>query len=184
MRLRWSHCVLYVRELEKMLAFYQSVLGFEVTDRGPMIAGSEDSPELCFLSQVGSEHHQIAFANVRGEGASTTLDHVAFRVDSLADIKALWERLKENHEQTGHDAKPAPITHGNTWSVYFEDPEQNRIEIFCDSPFHVNQPQISPFDITADEKDLREWTASTFRSEPGFTRQEEFLRANRERFGK
>ncbi len=183
MKLRLSHCVLYVRDLENMLSFYRDVLGFDVTDRGPMIAGADESPELCFLSQVGSEHHQLAFANVRGEGASTSLDHVAFRVDSLADVKRFWERLEENRRESGHDAKAAPIAHGNAWSIYFEDPEQNRVDIFCDSPFHVDQPQISPFDIDLDEKELREWTEATFRSEPGFTRQEEFLRANRERFG-
>ena len=33
MKYSWSHAVLYVRDLEKMLDFYGNVLGFEVTDR-------------------------------------------------------------------------------------------------------------------------------------------------------
>ena len=36
MMLRWSHAVIYVRDLEKMVEFYCDVLGFEVADRGPV----------------------------------------------------------------------------------------------------------------------------------------------------
>lgn len=183
MKLRWSHCVLYVRDLEKMLAFYNEVLGFEVTDRGPMIPGADDSPELCFLSQVGSDHHQIAFANVRGDGPSTTLDHIAFRVESLGDVRAMFARLEENAAATGHQSNPAPIAHGNAWSVYFEDPEQNRIEVFCDSPFHVQQPQLQPWDPGLNDDELLAWTKTTFGDQPGFSSFEDFARSNRERFG-
>ena len=34
--LTWSHAVLYVQNLQTMLQFYCEVLGFEVTDRGPL----------------------------------------------------------------------------------------------------------------------------------------------------
>ena len=33
-----------------------------------------------------------------------------------------------------------PICHGNAWSVYFQDPEGNQIEMFCDTPWYVPQP--------------------------------------------
>ena len=36
MQLSWSHAVLYVSDEPKMLDFYTKVLGFEVTDRGPL----------------------------------------------------------------------------------------------------------------------------------------------------
>jgi catechol 2,3-dioxygenase-like lactoylglutathione lyase family enzyme len=36
MKLRWSHAVLYVRNLDEMLSFYEGVLGFQVSDRGPI----------------------------------------------------------------------------------------------------------------------------------------------------
>lgn len=38
-------------------------------------------------------------------------------------------------------------SHGNAWSIYFCDPEGNRIEAFVDSPWHVAQPISEPFDI-------------------------------------
>ena len=51
MPLRWSHSVVYVRDLEQMIDFYTNVLGFEVTDRGP-VGPAEGAPEIAFMSQV------------------------------------------------------------------------------------------------------------------------------------
>ena len=68
MKLRWSHAVLYVRDLEAMLAFYRDVLGFQVSDRGPLDPRNPGL-EIAFLSQVGSDHHQLAFVPVRGRRA-------------------------------------------------------------------------------------------------------------------
>lgn len=65
MKLRWSHAVIYVRDLGKMLSFYKEVLGFEVSDRGPIDRTNPGGLELAFLTQVGSDHHQIAFVPVR-----------------------------------------------------------------------------------------------------------------------
>ena len=50
MPLRWSHAVVYVRDLDAMIDFYSNVLGFEVTDRGP-VAPAEGAPEIAFMSR-------------------------------------------------------------------------------------------------------------------------------------
>ena len=34
-----------------------------------------------------------------------------------------------------------PVTHGNSVSLYFRDPEGNRIECYLDSPWYCAQPQ-------------------------------------------
>jgi catechol 2,3-dioxygenase-like lactoylglutathione lyase family enzyme len=164
MKLRWSHAVVYVRDLETMLDFYTGVLGFEVSDRGHL---SPDNPDLqlAFLSQVDTDHHQLALVNVRrDEERPNSVDHFAFRVDDLTSVKAFAKRLQED----GRASELHPITHGNAWSIYFRDPEGNGLEIFCDTPFHVAQPQARPFDIEMDEAELREWTAKEFGEEPGF----------------
>ena len=54
--LTWSHAVLYVQTLQPMLQFYSEVLGFLVTDRGPL---AEGAPEIVFLSQDQEQQHQI-----------------------------------------------------------------------------------------------------------------------------
>ncbi len=175
MKLRWSHAVLYVRDLDAMLAFYRDVLGFEVTDRGLLDPGLE----LAFLSQVGSDHHQLAFVPVRGDGPSTTLDHMAFRVDSLADVKAMAERLKSDGRATNLN----PLNHGNAWSVYFKDPEGNGLEVFCDSAWSVRQPQGKPWDVSMSEDELRRQTEEQFGGEPGFRPMAEFYAEHRRRHG-
>jgi catechol 2,3-dioxygenase len=179
MKLRWSHAVIYVRDLQAMIAFYRDVLGFQVSDRGAVGAPGAGGMELAFLSQVGSDHHQLAFVPVRGEGPSTTLDHMAFRVDSLGDVQAMAERLRAD----GRATDLTPISHGNAWSVYFKDPEGNGIEVFCDSPFHVRQPQAVPLDLAMSEDELRRATQERFGGEPEFGPMEEFLAAHRRRHG-
>lgn len=178
MKLRWSHAVIYVRNLDAMIDFYRDVLGFQVSDRGPL---DPDNPglELAFISQVGSDHHQLAFAPVRGEGPSTTLDHMAFKVDSLADVKAMAEKLQGDGRASGISA----VSHGNAWSVYFKDPEDNSVEIFCDSPFHVRQPQVRTWDFSMSEEELRRATEEQFGGEPEFKPIDEYYAERRRRFG-
>ncbi len=178
MKLRWSHAVLYVRDLEGMLAFYREMLGFEVTDRGPLDP-AHPALEIAFLSQIGSDHHQLAFAPVRGDGPSTTLDHIAFRVDSLAEVRELEARLSTDGRASGL----GPVNHGNAWSVYFKDPEGNTIEVFCDSAFHVRQPQFRLRDPALEEADLGRATEREFGSEPDFVTMADFREAQRRRFG-
>jgi catechol 2,3-dioxygenase len=61
-------------------------------------------------------------------------------------------------------------SHGTTWSVYFKDPEGNGLEVFCDTPWHVDQPQGDDWDPTLTDDELLGWTESRFRDEPGFAR--------------
>jgi len=178
MKLRWSHAVLYVRDLDAMIDFYRDVLGFEVSDRG-LFDPNNPGLELAFLSQVGSDHHQLAFVPVRGDGPSTTLDHMAFRVDALADVKAAAERIRAD----GRASAVRPTNHGNAWSIYFHDPEGNGIEIFCDSPFAVQQPQAKTWDLALSEDALRHQTQEQFGGEPGFQPMEDYYAAHRRKLG-
>ena len=178
MKLRWSHAVIYVRDLDTMVDFYRDVLGFQVSDRG-QLDRNNPALELVFLTQVGNDHHQLAFLPIRGEGPSTTLDHMAFKVDSLADVKAMAEQLQGDGR--GSDIKP--INHGNAWSIYFKDPEDNSVEVFCDSPFHVAQPQAKPWDLTMTEDELRRHTEEQFGREPEFKPMKEFYAEHRRRIG-
>ncbi len=163
MTLQWSHAVMYVRDLDAMLDFYTKILGFEVTDRGSV--GPPGAPEIVFLSQVETDHHQLAFLPVRqGDAPPNTINHMAFRTGCLADVPEMAERL----EKDGRATELKPITHGNAWSVYFKDPEGNGVEIFCDTPWHVRQPQARPLKLTMSDEELHAWTRAEFEPEPGF----------------
>jgi catechol 2,3-dioxygenase len=178
MKLRWSHAVLTVRNLADMISFYEGVLGFRVSDRGPLDRAMPGF-EVAFLSQAGSDHHQLAFVPGRGEDAPTILHHMAFRVASLADVKTMAARLQAD----GRAANIHFINHGNAWSIYFTDPEGNGLEVFCDSPWGVRQPQARPWDPSLSEEELRRQTEEQFGNEPGFRPIEEFYADHRRRLG-
>jgi catechol-2,3-dioxygenase len=163
MRISFSHFGLYVIDLAKMEDFYTRFMGFTVTDRGPL-----DVPggfvDLVFLSRDPREHHQIVLASGRPAGLPfNVVNQLSFRLDSLADLRALHQRLQQEPVD-----QIATVTHGNALSVYFRDPEGNRIELFVDTPWYVTQPVRIPFDFAQSDEALMRWTEETARKLPGF----------------
>lgn len=173
MNLRWSHAVLRVRDVEAMVRFYCDTFDFRVADRDHLGRGDATAdeggstgigPEVAFLSGSESDHHQIAFVGIRGEEEATSLDHTAFRVDSIADVKRMIERIAADDRV----ADGVPVTHGNAISVYFKDPEGNGIEVFCDTPWHVKQPQGMPWDPSQSDEAVLASIEAAFRDAPEF----------------
>ncbi len=173
LRLEVAHAVLYVHDVDQMVAFYCDTLGFEVTDRGPLRA-----QEIVFLSQTANAHHQLALVTGRATpAASDNLHHVAFRSSgTLDDLRALNDSLASDHRVT----QIMPLTHGNAWSVYFHDPEFNGVEVFIDTPWHVRQPQGEPLDLTRSNDEIVEWTHAHYANEPEFGPMGEFLQRRAE----
>ena len=129
------------------------------------------------MSQVDTDHHQIAFASgARDEKPPNSVNHLAFRVDSLDDVKGLNARLAED----GRVKDRLPLTHGNAWSIYFADPEGNGIEVFCDTPWHVQQPQAETWDIEKSNDEVLDETRRAFEGRPAFGPIEDFYRARAE----
>ena len=160
MALKLSHAFINVADLERVVPFYTDLLGFQVTDRG--VIG--DGVGVVFMSQDPENHHQIALAErlEPGEGPRN-LGHVAFRMETLDDLRALKARLASHGVEIARE-----VSHGNTWSLYFADPEDNGVECFVDTPFHVSQPQGKPTDIGLDDDALLGQTEADFSGEPDF----------------
>lgn len=118
-----SHVVLYVNDLEKMVAFYQDVLGLVKYREHPgrMVFMTPD-PEI--------EDHQLALARGR-EGDAKIIAHIAWRVETPADVKAYYERFKTLGVPIDHCVSHAYEEMGNTVSCYFLDPEGNCLEIYA-----------------------------------------------------
>jgi catechol 2,3-dioxygenase len=167
LQLEVAHAVLYVHDVEDMIEFYTSTLGFEVTDRGPFSHG-----EIVFLSQSATDHHQVAFITGRDQpDPSNSVHHVAFRSGgTLDELKSLKKVLDADERVT----QIMPLTHGNAWSVYFRDPEFNGVEVFIDTPWHVRQPQGEPLDLDKSNDEIIEATRAHFSTEPEFGSIEEF----------
>jgi catechol-2,3-dioxygenase len=157
-----AHSTLAARDLDALQNFYCEVLGFEVTNRGPV---GDEGLELAFLSQDPGAHHQIAMVG----GASTLpsdfvmIDHVAFRTNSLADLRI----IRTNLLAAGIE-DIMQIDHGNAWSLYFKDPEGNGVECYVDSPFHVAQPYAGTFDVDASDQQIEQATRESIQGEPEF----------------
>jgi catechol-2,3-dioxygenase len=156
-----SHVVLHCRDFPGMLDFYTRVLGFFQSDRGQARGN-----EMAFLSlDPSADHHMLALVTGRtAPDDAALIGHFAFRLPSLA---ALRERVRQAEAETD-PAKIERTTHGMCWSLYFRDPENNRVEFFVDSPFYVRQPVVAPLDFSLSDEAIVKATEEAYRDTPGF----------------
>ena len=118
-----SHVVLYVNDLDKMVAFYRDVLGLVTTHERP--------GQMVFMTpDPAIDDHQLALAKGR-EGKAKLIGHIAWRVETPADVKAFYEAFKARGVPIDHCVSHAYVDLGNTVSCYFLDPEGNRLEIYA-----------------------------------------------------
>jgi len=121
--MRLNHAVLYVREVERSVAFYGQLLGFSVVEAIPGRAA--------FLRADGStnDHDLGLFAIGDGAGASTAgratvgLYHLAWEVDTLAELDRLRGVLAEAGALVGMS------DHGTTKALYAVDPDGLEFEV-------------------------------------------------------
>ena len=121
-----GHVHLTVGDLERSLAFYRDILGFEVTARYGASA--------VFLS-AGGYHHHIGlntWADVGAKPASeghSGLYHFAILFPTRKELALILKRLiKENYPLTG------TADHGVSEAIYLNDPDGIGVELYCDRP--------------------------------------------------
>ncbi|MCC6960236.1 MAG: VOC family protein [Dehalococcoidia bacterium] len=119
---RLNHAVLFVRNVERSVAFYQAVFGFEVI-------GREGGGRMAFLrAEGGANHHDLGLFEV-GENApsaprgATGLYHLAWEVPALEDLATARATLAELGALVGQS------DHGATKSLYAVDPDGNEFEV-------------------------------------------------------
>ncbi len=167
--LSFSHLGIFVADLALMEDFYTRVLGFTVTDRGDLDTRG-GTVALVFLSRDPRDHHQIVLAGGRpAELAFNPINQVSFRMDDLAGLRQMHARLVAEAL-----AEIAPVSHGNALSVYFLDPEGNRVELFIDTPWYVDQPLRIPLDMGLPDEALWAQVEAQARGLPGFRPVEEW----------
>jgi catechol 2,3-dioxygenase-like lactoylglutathione lyase family enzyme len=167
--LAFSHVGFYVEDLLVMEDFYSRVLGFTVTDRGELPTPN-GGVGLVFLSRDPNEHHQIVLATGRPDGlAFNTINQISFRVPDLASLRHFHAALKGEKV-----TEVSPVTHGNAISVYFRDPEGNRIEIFLDTPWYCTQPCREPVDFSRSDEEILRHAEKVARALGGFQPREQW----------
>lgn len=118
-----GHVVLKVRDAQASKAFYSRVLGLQVAH--------EDRQRGAVFLSFGTEHHDLAlFQLATGDAPEATqpgLHHTAWQLES-------FEALQDAYRELGRlgIAVESTVEHNVTRSVYFHDPDGNRVELYCD----------------------------------------------------
>ena len=123
---RIGHVHLKVADLERAIAFYRDVLGFELTQRY--------GTQAAFLS-AGGYHHHIGLNTWESEGGSppqpgtTGLYHLAIIYPTRAELAdALSRLIKAGIPLDGAS------DHGVSEALYLRDPDGNGVELYWDHP--------------------------------------------------
>ena len=171
----FSHMGIYVRDLERMALFYKDVLCFFETDRGDL-----GSVQLVFLSRDPSEHHQIVLATGRpADQTFSVINQISLRVPDLASLRTVRDRV-----QADPDVNDLVCTsHGNAVSIYFRDPEGNRLEVFMDMPWYCEQPLREPIDLDQSDEAVMAAAEALARSRPKFRTRAEWLKEMQQLMG-
>ncbi len=175
-KLKLTHMALFVSDLEKMADFYTNVLGLTVTDEGE----AKSAPvHMVFLSSDPGEHHQFVLVDGRPEYATFGVaQQISFLVESLDDLRDARDRVAAAGFEIARTT-----THGNAWSIYFNDPEGNQIEVYAHSPWYIPQPHVHPFDLSLPNDEIMRQTEAHCREDPGFMRAAERQREMKKKMG-
>ena len=141
-----GHVVLKVSDLERSKGFYNGLLGL------PVSAESTDWKMVFFTL---GDHHNFAILQVEPAEApppaSVGVDHFAFKLGG--GIDALRQAARE---LTAADVKVYPVNHNVSYSLYFNDPDGNRLEVYVDGVTgwedddSVILTESKPLDLSAD----------------------------------
>ncbi|HZD17502.1 MAG TPA: VOC family protein [Actinomycetota bacterium] len=149
---RLNHAVLFVRSLERSVAFYREALGFE-----PVM----EMPGAAFLQAPGSnnDHDLGLFALGEGVGPSAAgrgavgLYHLAWEVDTLDELERIAGRLSELGALTGAS------DHSTTKALYARDPDGLEFEVswlvpaeLIDEETLAGRTQIRPLDLAREKE--------------------------------
>jgi catechol-2,3-dioxygenase len=150
---RLNHAVLYVRDVERSVAFYREALGFEVVMGMPGAAA--------FLQAPGSTNdHDLGLFQIGEQAApspagrtSVGLYHLAWEVDTLDELERIAAKLAELGSLVGAS------DHATTKALYAKDPDGLEFEVSWLVPASLlteetlaARADIRPLDLAADKE--------------------------------
>lgn len=125
-KVRIGHVHLKVADLERALAFYRDVLGFQLTQRF--------GRQAAFLS-AGGYHHHIGLNTWESAGGpppppgATGLYHLAILYPTRAELADAVRRLTQ-----AKIPLEGAADHGVSEAIYLRDPDGNGVELYGDKP--------------------------------------------------
>ena len=145
-----GHLGVFCDDLENMRDFYSQFMGLTITD--------EDLDRgICFMSaDPKSEHHELALARSRDGGQSTKdVQQISFIVKGMDDLQSFYQKIKERGLRIDRT-----VTHGISCSIYFYDPEDNRIELYYKTGYDVKQPFGAEINLEDSPEKILEFSKS------------------------
>ena len=135
-----QHVNLYVRNAERSKQWSEDLLGLHCYEYRPGWAA--------FLSADEEQSHEVALMQLGNDAplqqrGQVGLNHMAWRLESLDDLKAFYRRIKAAGMPIDHIAD-----HGISLGIYLRDPDGNGVEVFYELPraewpadYHVFTPE-------------------------------------------
>jgi catechol 2,3-dioxygenase-like lactoylglutathione lyase family enzyme len=150
--IKFAHAVLRTRQFQTMVNWYRTVLEADIQFENDFLA---------FLT-YDDEHHRIAIIARPGIAErppnSVGLDHLAYSYADLGELVATYERLK-----AAGIMPERTINHGPTTSMYYKDPDDNRVELQidnfdtaeeCNAYFYGEDFSSNPIGVLFDPEEL------------------------------
>lgn len=116
-----GHAHLFVSDLNRSVDFYRRYLNLKVNE--------EVGGQTAFLSS-SEAHHELALTQLDAAapaGRQLGLAHLAFDVEDKAAFAEGYERLLADGVEV------SPVDHAIGWGLYFQDPDGNHLELYCDT---------------------------------------------------
>ena len=148
---RIGHVHLKVSDLEKSLAFYVDLLGFQLMQKY--------GDQAAFIS-AGGYHHHIGLNTWHSKGITPAVErapglfHTAILFPERKDLANILKRLIDHHY---------PLTgaadHGVSEALYLDDPDKNGVELYWDKPKEIWPLKNGHLTMVTDPLDLQELLA-------------------------
>jgi catechol 2,3-dioxygenase len=171
-----AHLGIFVVDIDRMEAFYHTVFSMVVTDRG---VGAVFKNQLVFMSGSPDQHHQLVLSTGRAPSSPSTVMQLSFKVRSLDELRQVQALATDEGA-----SELIGLNHGNAWSIYFYDPELNRVEVYLDTEFHTPQPCADPLDLTLSDEQIFAETRALVERLPGGMPRADYVASMAERMGR
>jgi len=120
-----GHIGLNVTDIDRSIAFYQEVFGFELSGRGG--EGIKAYALLGYGDQLVVTLWQQAAKDFGPDTAG--LHHLAFAVESLEDVRAAEVRVRGTGAELAYDGIAVDMEGADSGGIFFFDPDGARLEI-------------------------------------------------------